>query len=101
MAIIRVSNADELDANFIGVMIPVEDIAGKYHVPGWECKHCGWVVGSKGFPPSHTCPDDGQVQKLLRESPDMSRQEAREVVEGLHDIKNGKTFPIDTLFDED
>lgn len=48
------SNIDEL---FHGVMIDVEDIGGKYSVPGWKCRACGWTVGSQGLPPWHNCPD--------------------------------------------
>lgn len=40
---------------FIGVLIPVRDIAGRYNVPGWRCRGCGWTVGSTGYPPDHKC----------------------------------------------
>lgn len=57
---IFITTDDELDANFEGFMIPVYDWdVGNYQVPGWKCKHCGWIVGTQGYPPSHTCPDDG------------------------------------------
>lgn len=57
---------DELVAWFDGIMIPVEDIAGKYRVPGWRCKACGWAVGALGYPPSHQCPEDGDAQEARR-----------------------------------
>lgn len=47
---------------FDGVMIPVEDIAGKYQVPGWRCKRCGWTVGAKWLPPSHECEEGSDAE---------------------------------------
>lgn len=41
--------------HFEGILIPVEDIGGKYNVPGWQCIHCGWKVGASGLPPAHYC----------------------------------------------
>lgn len=49
--------------NFDGVVIPVEDIAGKYQVPGWKCRECGWTVGTMHFPIAHNCPEDGNWQQ--------------------------------------
>ena len=64
--LIRIDNWDDIDKSFEGIMIDVEDIVGKYFVPGWKCKVCGWKVGTKRLPPSHTCPDDGEKQKQRR-----------------------------------
>jgi len=60
---IRVTNDDELIEHFEGILIPAEDIAGKYQVPGWKCKSCGWAVGTIRYPPGHHCPEDGQRQR--------------------------------------
>lgn len=66
--VIRVTNDDELNAHFEGIMIPVSDpFATNHHVPGWKCQHCGWQVGALRYPPAHTCPDDGQKQDELRQ----------------------------------
>ena len=64
--ILRVETDDELDEHFNGILIEVSDTAGTYHVPGWECKTCGWKVGALSYPPGHTCPDAGIKQKQLR-----------------------------------
>lgn len=51
-----ITTDEELDQHFEGVMIPVNDWdVGDYQVPGWECKHCGWRVGTVGYPPVHEC----------------------------------------------
>lgn len=66
MTYLRVTTDDELDQHFEGIMIPCYDFdAGNYRVPGWECKHCGWRVGTVNYPPSHECPADGQKQQPL------------------------------------
>lgn len=52
---------------FEGVMIeftPFWDEKGS--CPGWECKRCGWRVGSQGLPPPHLCPDEGHEQANSR-----------------------------------
>ena len=43
-----------------GVVIECSDIAGTYWVPGWQCKRCGWRIGTARLPPPHTCPDQTQ-----------------------------------------
>lgn len=63
---IKVSDSERLNYYFEGIMIPVEDIAGKYWVPGWQCRRCGWATGSEGYPPEHKCPDDGDAQHARR-----------------------------------
>ncbi len=55
---------DTLDELFQGVMIECYDWdVGNHRVPGWQCKKCGWRVGTIGLPPSHICPDDGARQR--------------------------------------
>lgn len=65
---IHVTNDDELDRHFEGVMIDVSDpFVGSYRVPGWKCRHCGWTVGSVGYPPSHVCPGETEDEEIERE----------------------------------
>lgn len=63
---LRVENDDDLNNFFIGVEIPVEDIAGRYRVPGWQCRLCGWTIGARGYPPAHNCPEDGLMMRVKR-----------------------------------
>lgn len=64
--IVKVESDDELDKYFEGVVFPVEDIAGRYFVPGWKCKECGWTIGTINYPPRHSCPEDGNAQESKR-----------------------------------
>jgi len=65
MTYLRVTTDDELDAHFEGVMIEVDEpFIGKCYKPGWKCRHCGWMVGTISYPPSHDCPG---AQNRLRE----------------------------------
>lgn len=60
---------DDVDEYFEGVTIEVSDIGcDRYWVPGWECKTCGWRVGTKDAPPYHDCPSEGRKQKEKREA---------------------------------
>lgn len=59
---------NEIDENWLGVMIDFEDPFGiKGSAPGWQCKTCGWTIGSQGAPPHHDCPQDGIQQKCDHE----------------------------------
>ena len=58
-------NQEQYLAGFEGVLIEVSDepvFELRYSVPGWKCKACGWVVGSRGYPPAHECPTAGIQQ---------------------------------------
>ncbi len=60
---------DDVCEYFEGVMIEaVDPFIGKFQVPGWECKTCGWRVGTLNAPPSHDCPSEGRKQKEKREA---------------------------------
>lgn len=73
---IKVETSDELDQHFIGVMIETSDMfVDKYFVPGWECKHCGWRVGTAKLPPSHICPDDGDQQAIASAIAEYAKKE--------------------------
>ena len=50
-----IATSENIDQLFDGVLIHCEDIGGKYEVPGWKCKACGWTIGSVGLPPPHIC----------------------------------------------
>lgn len=65
---IRITNDDELDWHFEGVMIEVDEpFVGKFYKPGWKCRHCGWTVGATGYPPTHECPDgEASDDELVR-----------------------------------
>lgn len=65
----RPQTDEELTEHFDGYMIPLNDWdVGDYQVPGWKCKHCGWIIGTSGYPPGHNCPDDGiELQKRIAE----------------------------------
>lgn len=46
-------NVDEL---FEGIIISYEDMfTGLRRVPGWQCRQCGWKVGTVDLPPMHEC----------------------------------------------
>ena len=49
---------ENVDKHFWGIRIKCNDIAGQYWVPGWQCKRCGWRVGSEGLPPAHSCSEE-------------------------------------------
>ncbi len=52
---LRVSK-ETVDKHFIGIMITVQDpFIGPHQVPGWQCRHCGWRVGTQELPPPHVC----------------------------------------------
>jgi len=64
---IEIIDEDSLIMHYDGIMIPIEDWdIGVHYVPGWQCKHCGWMVGALGFPPRHICPDEGEAQAERR-----------------------------------
>ena len=45
-----------------GCMIEVHDFELSHQVAGWKCLHCGFKVGTLGFPPIK-CPKCNSVDK--------------------------------------
>jgi len=61
------ATSESVCEHFSGIMIDVKDpLIGDHQVPGWQCKYCGWRVGSRGFPPIHECPEAGERQRQKR-----------------------------------
>lgn len=61
--LIRATN-ENIDRLFKGILIEVSEPFGSDHkVPGWECRQCGWRIGSQRLPPAHICPDAGVEQR--------------------------------------
>lgn len=44
-----------LPRNWVGIAIKVYDRDLVHAVPGWQCTHCGWKIGTSEFPPEK-CP---------------------------------------------
>jgi len=80
--LIIVRDDETLDRHFLGVTIDAQDpFIGGFLVPGWECRHCGWRVGSAEYPPAHHCPN----------VPDQSDAQPRSGAEAEHwDRQNQK-----------
>ena len=55
MTLLR-ATTENIDTLFEGILIYLSDIGCEsYTVPGWECKKCGWRIGSAELPPDHNC----------------------------------------------
>lgn len=69
-----IAKEETVDRYFKGITIPVKaelsgigDNNGFYYVPGWECRSCGWKVGTSGLPPMHVCSASGSGAGTDRE----------------------------------